>query len=89
MDICNDNRGILNEKNVDSSPPSSTKLFVQESLSKGLPIIPFNYSPFNIIEKKSSQRETQPTTNEGTIKTPDMPDKGKKFPPIVNHLAEK
>ena len=74
MDICNDNKGILNGKNIDSSPASSTKLFVQESLAKGLPIIPFNYPTFNIIKKKPSQRETQPTTNEWAIKTPDIPE---------------
>ena len=75
MDICNDNKGILNGKNIDSSPASSTKLFVLESLAKGLPIIPFNYPTFNIIEKKPTQRETQPTTNEWAMETPDMPDK--------------
>merc|ERR1711915_61576 len=39
------------------SPPSTptTKLFVEESLAKGLPIIPFNYPTFVIVEKKRAQ----------------------------------
>ena len=41
---------------VEESPPSSptTKTFVEESLAKGLPIIPFNYPTFVIVEKKIS-----------------------------------
>ena len=41
-----------------SSPPSSptTRSFVQESLAQGLPIIPFNYPTFVIVEK---QRENK------------------------------
>ena len=45
------------EEEVDEeSPPSSptTKTFVEESLAKGLPIIPFNYPTFVILEKKIS-----------------------------------
>ena len=45
------------EEEVDEeSPPSSptTKTFVEESLAKGLPIIPFNYPTFVIVEKKIS-----------------------------------
>jgi len=35
------------------SPSLTTKLFVQESLAKGLPIIPFNYSPLEFIKSDS------------------------------------
>ena len=44
------------EEVEDCSPPSSptTKTFVEESLAKGLPIIPFNYPTFVILEKKIS-----------------------------------
>jgi len=44
------------EEPVEESPPSSptTKTFVEESLAKGLPIIPFNYPTFVIVEKKIS-----------------------------------
>ena len=44
------------EEEVQESPPSSptTKTFVEESLAKGLPIIPFNYPTFVIVEKKIS-----------------------------------
>ena len=44
------------EEEVEESPPSSptTKTFVEESLAKGLPIIPFNYPTFVIVEKKIS-----------------------------------
>jgi hypothetical protein len=49
----------------DISPPSTptTKLFVQESLAQGLPIIPFNYPTFVIVEKKRTQnRNVNPFT---------------------------
>jgi len=44
------------EIEIEESPPSSptTKNFVEESLAKGLPIIPFNYPTFVIVEKKIS-----------------------------------
>ena len=44
------------EVEIEESPPSSptTKNFVEESLAKGLPIIPFNYPTFVIVEKKIS-----------------------------------
>ena len=44
------------EEVEEESPPSSptTKNFVEESLAKGLPIIPFNYPTFVIVEKKIS-----------------------------------
>merc|ERR1711915_403117 len=35
------------------APSLTTKLFVQESLAKGLPIIPFNYSPLEFIKSDS------------------------------------
>ena len=41
---------------LESSP--TTRRFVQESLAKGLPIIPFNYSSAEIVEKRrKSQRD--------------------------------
>jgi hypothetical protein len=42
------------------SPPSTptTKLFVEESLAAGLPIIPFNYPTFVIVEKKRTENKT-------------------------------
>ena len=42
------------ELELKASPPSSptTKTYVEESLAKGLPIIPFNYTPFLELERK-------------------------------------
>eukprot|EP00092_Neocalanus_flemingeri_P001817 GFUD01001938.1.p1 GENE.GFUD01001938.1~~GFUD01001938.1.p1 ORF type:complete len:483 (+),score=104.06 GFUD01001938.1:147-1595(+) len=62
----------------EKSPPSTptTKLFVQESLAKGLPIIPFNYPTFVIVEKKRLQRrngETYPSSKDNVVEKQDMP----------------
>lgn len=42
------------ELELKASPPSSptTKTYVEESLAKGLPIIPFNYTPFLELERR-------------------------------------
>jgi len=49
----------------DISPPSTptTKLFVEESIAQGLPIIPFNYPTFVIVEKMRSNGKPSPPSN--------------------------
>ena len=44
-----------------SSPPSSptTRSFVRESLAQGLPIIPFNYPTFVIVEKQRENKRLE------------------------------
>jgi len=53
------------------SPPSTptTKLFVEESLAAGLPIIPFNYPTFVIVEKKRTQNKN---SDENSTNTEDI-----------------
>jgi len=55
------NHGFTNDQIDEVTPPSSptTKLFVEESLAKGLPIIPFNYPTFVIVEKKRTQSRSR------------------------------
>jgi len=67
----------------ETSPPSTptTKLFVQESLAKGLPIIPFNYPTFVIVEKKRTQsRNGNPcsSSQEPKIEEKDITNNNKK-----------
>jgi len=63
------------------SPPSTptTKLFVEESLAAGLPIIPFNYPTFVIVEKKRTENKT--------IKTEKTPMIAKEEPKKYSHSA--
>ena len=63
------------------SPPSTptTKLFVEESLAAGLPIIPFNYPTFVIVEKKRTQNKNlNSTPPENIISTKEILNKAKK-----------
>ena len=37
----------------------TTRQFVEESLAKGLPLIPFNYSSADIVEKRRAERRNK------------------------------
>jgi hypothetical protein len=43
--------------NKDCSP--TTQQCIQESMAKGLPIIPFNYSTEEIVEKRREKRQNK------------------------------
>eukprot|EP00092_Neocalanus_flemingeri_P010718 GFUD01011544.1.p1 GENE.GFUD01011544.1~~GFUD01011544.1.p1 ORF type:complete len:474 (+),score=100.91 GFUD01011544.1:145-1566(+) len=64
----------------ESSPPSTptTKLFVEESLAKGLPIIPFNYPAFVIVEKNRATGKHTSFPQEPKLQDQEMPNRPSK-----------
>ena len=54
---CDIESGDDNNNDIDCSP--TTQQFIKESMAKGLPITPFNYSTEEIVEKRREKRQNK------------------------------